>query len=155
MEFKEQDILQLIQTIWETTLGLPVERESTGAAANQPRSKTACIQISGAWNGVIVLNCPVKAARQAASVMFETDPAKVTAADESDAVAELANMIGGNIKGLLPETCSLSLPVVVEGGEPSIQISNSRVVSNNRFACGSETVSVTILEQAAAQAVPA
>jgi len=40
----------------------------------------------------------------------------VATADVRDALGEIANVIGGNVKGLLPEHPALSLPVVVFGG---------------------------------------
>ena len=39
----------------------------------------------------------------------------MTTADIADALGELANIIGGNVKSLLPEPCALSLPHVLVG----------------------------------------
>jgi len=40
----------------------------------------------------------------------------VAADDVGDALGEIANVIGGNVKGLLPDRSVLSLPVVAFGG---------------------------------------
>ena len=42
--------------------------------------------------------------------------------DVYDALGELANMIGGNLKSVLPRGVSLSLPSVVEGANYSVHI---------------------------------
>src|ERR1700733_1378342 len=101
MVFNPDEVLQIASTVWEATLELPVVPETSGAAEAGPRSTVSCIQITGAWNGAILLDCPVEAARRAASIMFATELENVTLADLQDAVAKLANMIGGNFKAML------------------------------------------------------
>ena len=147
MEINPAEILQLAGTIWEATLGLPIEPEIAGAIGNRPRSTAACIHITGAWNGAILLDCPADVARHAASIMFSTDPAKTSVSDMQDAVAELVNMLGGNFKALLPETCFLSLPAVVEGGDYSARVPGSKLLSRIDFSCDGNAVSITILEK--------
>jgi hypothetical protein len=56
MDFKAEDIFQIAGTIWEATIGLPIELETSGAIGNRPRAMAACIQIAGAWNGAILLD---------------------------------------------------------------------------------------------------
>lgn len=158
MTFNLKEIYQIASTIWETAIGLQIEPESQDALAsigNRPRSTAACIQITGAWNGAILLDCPVEVARLAASIMFSAEPAKVTVADLQDAVAELVNMIGGNFKALLPEKCFLSLPAVVEGGDYSTRIPGSKLLGRACLCCQGHPVSITVLEKAVNQAVAA
>jgi CheY-specific phosphatase CheX len=78
----------------------------------------ARVFINGAFDGSICLRCTRPFADRAAAAMYGEhldDP------DEAarDAVAELANMIAGNIKSLISaqvgSTCGLSLPVVTTG----------------------------------------
>jgi chemotaxis protein CheX len=152
MTFNADEVFQLTATIWDAMLGLTLERESSGATANYPRSTASCIQITGAWNGAILLDCPVDIARQAAAIMFSRDIADVTVSDLQDAVAELVNMIGGNFKALLPETCYLSLPAVVEGGDYSTRIPGSKVLGRLAFNCQGHAMSIAVLERIADRA---
>jgi chemotaxis protein CheX len=145
MDFKTEDIFQIAGTIWEATIGMPIDPETSGTIGNRPRSMAACIQIAGAWNGAILLDCPVEVARLAASVMFSAEPGKVSMADMQDALAELVNMVGGNIKALLPETCFLSLPAVVEGGDYSARVPGTKLAARIEFLCSGHVVSLTIL----------
>jgi len=147
MEINPAEILQLAGTIWETTLGLTIEPEVSGAMGNRPRSTAACIHITGAWNGAIMLDCPVDVSRRAASIMFSTELQQTTTSDLQDAVAELVNIVGGNFKALLPETCFLSLPAVVEGGDYSARVPGSKLLSRIAFVCEGNAVSIAILEK--------
>ena len=155
MEFESPQIYQIAETIWNATLGVPIAPDSGQACASSERATAACIQITGAWNGAILLVCPADVARHAASVMFSAAPAEMKVADLQDAVAELVNMIGGNIKGLLPETCHLSLPAVVEGGDYSTRIPGSRLATKIAFDCDGKPVSISILEKIAQQTAAA
>ncbi len=57
---------------------------------------TGCIQISGAWQGAVILQCSEGFARNAASRMLCLEDEDITSADIQDSFAELTNMIGGN-----------------------------------------------------------
>jgi chemotaxis protein CheX len=46
---------------------------------------------------------------------LEESDGAVSDADVADAVGELVNMIGGNVKSLMPGPSALSLPVVAAG----------------------------------------
>jgi CheY-specific phosphatase CheX len=155
MNFNPEEIYQITATIWETAIGLRIEPGSSGSIGNRPRSTAACIQITGAWNGAILLDCPAEVGRLAASIMFSSDPANVTIADLQDAVAELVNMIGGNFKALLPETCFLSLPAVVEGGDYSARVPGSTLLGRVTFTCEGHAMSITVLEKRNQQVVAA
>jgi chemotaxis protein CheX len=63
-----------------------------------------------------VVACSTTASKNAAGALLGIDLADVTPADITDAVGELVNIIGGNVKGLMPEPSALSLPVVVMNG---------------------------------------
>jgi chemotaxis protein CheX len=147
MTFNAQEVYQIAATVWEATLELNVECAASEPVQAGNRSTVSCIQITGAWNGAILLECTAEAARRAAAIMFATEPAQVTTGDLQDAVAELANMIGGNFKALLPETCYLSLPSVVEGGDYSTRVPGSRTLGRVGFTCEGHAVSISILER--------
>ena len=47
--------------------------------------------------------------------MFDVEIEEVSPADVLDAVGELVNIVGGNLKGMLPSPTGLSLPSVTDG----------------------------------------
>lgn len=126
MYFDEGDIRQVTQTVWDLVLKMEAER---GTQHTLPRAGegviSGSVRVSGSWNGSITLYCFTGLAEQAASIMFGVPAATLAGEDVSDAIGELANIIGGNVRALLPEPCQLSLPTVHRGryeaqGEPAL-----------------------------------
>jgi chemotaxis protein CheX len=147
MEFKTEDIFEIARTIWEATLLTPIALDESGSIGNRPRAIASCIQITGAWNGAVLLDCTIEAAQSAAKVMFGVEPADLSAADTQDAIAELSNMIGGNIKALVSGKCFLSLPAVVEGGDYRARVPGARMVNRVSFTALGQTIMITVLEK--------
>lgn len=72
----------------------------------------ATIQIAGAWSGAVSLVFSPDLAHNAASRMLKLSASAVTPTDKYEVAAELANMVGGNFKSLLPSPSQLSLPII-------------------------------------------
>jgi len=150
MNYDEQ-IKQLTISVWDAILRLPIDEDEAPLPAGQ-RTLSACVHITGAWNGVLALTCGDQMAAESAAIMFDLDRAGVSVADMQDALGELANMIGGNVKALLPEHCHLSLPMVVEGMDYSFRVPGSRLVSRIPMRSGEHRVTVSLLESDAVAA---
>lgn len=148
MAFSADDIRTLAETVWEATLAVPLSSDGAGGAGTNARSTVGAIQITGAWNGAVMLDCSTEVAKRAAAAMFSTLPETVSKQDMQEAVAELVNIMGGNLKALLPEKCFLSLPSVIEGGDYSTRVPGSRVINREDFSCEGHRVTITILERA-------
>src|SRR4051812_15681518 len=109
MHFSHDEIMQLTTSIWEQMLRLPICADDTAVTVphSGPRVMSACVQIIGTWQGAVSLTCTEDFASRAAGIMFGLDGVDTRKADMQDALGELANMIGGNIKALLPVACHL------------------------------------------------
>jgi chemotaxis protein CheX len=79
--------------------------------------------------------------------MFGLEGDSVAKEDMKDSLGELVNMVGGGVKSLLPETCVLSLPTVVEGDDFTISIPGASLVQQAAFQSQGEPVLVTLLEK--------
>ena len=98
----DADIKDIARTIWATLFELPLE-DGDAAQLGPESTVTSCVHIDGAWHGAVVLQCPLTLARTLTAAMFQADAAPEL--DEvHDALGELANMVGGNVKALLPGT---------------------------------------------------
>jgi len=73
----------------------------------------AAVSITGSWHGHVVVTCSANAARQAAAAFLVMEPEEVSGDDVADVLGELANIVGGNVKSMLPSGCFVSLPHVV------------------------------------------
>jgi chemotaxis protein CheX len=151
MNVTDDEMCQLVATVWDASLNMRVEPAAGATSSNRARSIVACVQVTGAWNGAVVLDCASDLARAAAGAMFDTDLTKVGLLEMQDAIAELVNMIGGNFKSLLPETCYLSLPSVVEGSDYSTRVPGSKLIMRAEFICMDNALSVALLEKITAR----
>jgi len=140
------DIDELVATVWDTTLGLPIQPNSDAAAvAWTPPCVEAQVHITGTWRGVVVLHASESLAKRVARRLFGGD-APPEAADVQDAVGELANITGGNIKGLLSaEDAHLSLPAVVYGRDYRVHIPGSEPLGRFEFLSDGDPFVVTLL----------
>jgi chemotaxis protein CheX len=151
MHLAETDIAQIVAGIWDSVLGMEIQPVSEGDSLPQSDPMlSACIQITGAWDGAVLLRCPTEVAQRVAAVMFDLEADSISLGDMQDSLGELVNMVSGGVKSLLPETCSLSLPAVTEGVEDTLSIRGASPVQKAAFTCHGQPVWVTLLERDAA-----
>ena len=150
MAHLEDSIADIVATVWETVLGMQVELDESMHLATVPEHPTyaGIVQIHGAWEGAIAVQCSEALARRTAMTMFDLTPDDVTTAELHDSLGEITNMIGGNLKALLPEPCLLGLPVVVEGRDYRLRLPGSAPVRRTAFTTEGESIVVTVLERA-------
>jgi chemotaxis protein CheX len=110
MNALDRPLIDITRGVWRTTLGLDVLSLKAASAAPRGPHYRATVELRGAWNGDLSLTCPGDLARRAAGVLFDKPADQVDDAEARDALGELANMTGGNLKALLPAPCALSTP---------------------------------------------
>ena len=115
MPITRDDLDQTLLTMWSTLVGGHIA-PCTHAAHGDGDRISARVGIRGAWNGDVTLECAPAFAVAVAARMLGRQPAATSLEDARDALGELANIAAGNMKPLLAEGCSLSLPETWEGG---------------------------------------
>ena len=68
------------------------------------------VTIEGQSHAIVTVDCSETLARLLGGAMFEAEPSTLSREDVADALGEIANIIGGNIKALLPGPSRLGLP---------------------------------------------
>ena len=127
----DDDLAGLAGAIWYSILGQDADPSyATADDLDSQRTVTACVHISGGWHGSVSMVLPSGLALQVASVMFDVPAGDLDPAEVLDAVGELANIAGGNVKGLIEEPCELSLPVVAEGTSYVLAMPGSTITSS-------------------------
>lgn len=106
------DILGIAGDLWGSYLGDDVIPSVPGLLTP---GVTASVSVVGEWNGLVVVATSARGARLVGSVLLEIAEEELGEADLNDAIGELVNIIGGNVKSVLPGPSSLSLPVVSQG----------------------------------------
>lgn len=144
----EASIHDIARTVFSSVLGLDVEPADPFrlAPVHQP-TLAGVVQISGAWEGTVALQASTAFARQAAVAMLALDPGAVTVEDQRDTLGELANIVGGNFKALLPEPCFLSLPVVVEGADYELRLPGTAQLLQVALRVAGEPVNVLVFHR--------
>ena len=72
---------------------------------------SAWVQIHGPWRGAVVVTCDEPTAEALTECLLRArPPAVIEPEDVADALGELANVLGGNVKAALPGPSTLGLP---------------------------------------------
>ena len=105
---------RIVEDVFRTMLNLEVVPGKT-TRCSEPDSLTASVRFNGEWNGALLVQCSgSQACALTTCLMPDLIPSRVDD-DVRDSIGELANMVGGNLKSLMPPGVALSLPSVVEG----------------------------------------
>jgi chemotaxis protein CheX len=144
MERLEEQICQVTGAVWRVVLGLAVQPTSEVPAAAE-RFLLGSVAVTGAWHGAVWLYCSPALARQAAAIMFAVEPTQATEDQIRDALGELTNIAGGNLKALFPGPCSLSVPTVTE--RDRCDLPEGRLLARVAFDCQGEPLLVACVER--------
>ena len=148
MNVDETDLHKITENIWSSLFGLPIELlPEVPADSPDESSVTACVLISGGWEGAVIVQCESPLARRSAALMFDSTPETIASDEVNDAMGELVNMVGGNFKTLIPGTCSLSLPAVVEGRDYIVKVPGSQPIKRVAFRSDGGVLIVSVLER--------
>ena len=98
MQFLESEIQKYNKLVWSTLLGFDIEPESGTYNFSSEDTVTGSVQVTGKWNGVISLYLPSALVARITETMFSLNSGDSSPETKKDAIGELINMIGGNIK---------------------------------------------------------
>lgn len=135
----DEVVAELTKVVWATVLGLPVLPREQGAEVAEG-DVTTSVDIGGAWEGTVSITFSRALARQLAASMFAYDDGEVSTDELVDALGELANIVGGNVKGFLPGPCRLSVPRV----EPAVRGRTESAPSRSWFECDGQPFVVSV-----------
>ncbi|HTB16296.1 MAG TPA: chemotaxis protein CheX [Bryobacteraceae bacterium] len=117
----EQAIFKASREVFETMLNLPLEIEpSVMTKVIEPETfhgVVALVGVAGSWTGAGHISCSPQFAQKLAGALLMTEYNSVNE-DVLDAVAEVANMIVGNVKTIFEEKLGplgLTVPTVIYG----------------------------------------
>ncbi len=144
----ELDMLErIVKSVFITMLDLAV---STSEIAHQPCAGrlTSFVQMTGDWNGAVLLECTPRQACLFAGRILSMEPPAIVDDGVCDAIGELANVIGGNFKCGMSTGVRLSMPTVLDGSHYDVRMEGSEVRERIAFQCSEGYFWVTLLEAA-------
>jgi chemotaxis protein CheX len=145
VEVNENDLAQMVEQVWTSYLDpegvsplIPTYDE------DQLCEVHSSVSITGSWTGHVVYASSTVAARRAAAAFLATEMDEVSSEDVSDVLGELANIVGGNVKAMLPPGAFLSLPQVVLAPESATTYPNAERITGVYGVWEGEPVSVSM-----------
>jgi chemotaxis protein CheX len=114
------DLELLVGEVWSSHVAvpdglLPAPPHTWVTDSGEPCTPcwSGAVSVTGEWHGMIAVDLAEPSARALAQGMLGLDESEdPNALDLNDAVGEMANIVGGNVKSLLPGPNDLSLPLV-------------------------------------------
>jgi len=142
-----ENVEQIVAMVFQTML--EVETQPHLAPWNSyPDVVTAVVHFTGAWHGAVLLECTRQQACQFARLLMSIEIPEALNEDVRDALGELANMLAGNLKSVLPPGVYLSMPSVIEGSDYSLDICGKRAMERVPFWSDLGIFGVTLVETA-------
>ena len=109
----EDQIFGIVEYVWNAFVGIDLQRRSEGKVDRmRGYFLSSSVEIEGAWQGEVSLLFSEELAHRVASHLFEMPITSVSQEEIRETLGEISNIMGGNLKRLLPEPCHLSVPVV-------------------------------------------
>ena len=144
----ESAMVAVTEAVFGSVLGCRVRPTSRAVAVQDAQPLAAgCVQLTGAWQGALVILCDAALARRAAAIMLGVAAEAVGADEAQDALGELANMIGGSLQGVLPQPCQVLFPVATEGVETGLGMARSRTVGRFTGECEGWPFQVVLVQR--------
>ena len=100
----------------------------------------------GLWNGAVLLECSPAQACSFTQLLLSVDRPTAVNDDVRDALGELANMLAGNLKSVLPRGVSLSVPSITVGTDYTLRICGGNMVERLGFSGPDGVFWVTLVE---------
>lgn len=138
-------IEQVTAAVWETSVGTSLVADP-GAPEEVGGTVAGCVTITGEWTGAVFVHCLAPVAHRVARIAFSLPEGEPESELVHDAVGELANVIAGNLKAMLPGPGHLSIPTVVDGDDFRVSVPHARVVNRASFRAEEGGVSVTLVQ---------
>ena len=145
MQIQGSDVCEMANQIWGGML--QIELLPVPVSTTRHNGIGACVQITGAWEGAVRVDCSQSLARLATARFLGVESSEVTIDQVRDAMGELANMSAGSVKPLLPPPCHLSLPAVADGSDYNFTVPQGEVILSSAFDCGGERMQITIMQR--------
>jgi chemotaxis protein CheX len=127
LPFTADDVSTLVQEVGAAVLDVSMIALGDPATDKQDGA-TACVHVTGDWEGSVILETSPALSKQATATMFDMDVDDIGDEEMADALGELANIVGGSVKGLMPGSCRLSLPTVTLGPDSRMVVPGLELV---------------------------
>lgn len=144
---------EIVEQVWSSFLdGEIVALPGDGSDAMTGTRMVASVSISGEWTGHLMIIAGTECAKAIAGSMFQMEPDEISTAEVADALGEIANMVGGSVKGMVGVAAALSLPQVVLDASALVNPDAQKLVCVNALWNG-RPLEVSLWERSSATSI--
>ncbi len=129
----QADVDQIVATLFLTMLAT----EASPTPEDPPRGQdviTSVMPFAGTWKGDLVLECQWPQARCFAKRFLQTEDIDEFSEDIPSTIAELANIIAGNVKSVLPPGVSIGTPSIIQGKDYTVRVCGGKTLCHRAFS---------------------
>jgi CheY-specific phosphatase CheX len=141
----ESEINETVRDLFETMLATKAE-PTTHPAPKGTDTITAIMAFAGSWKGDLLLECGRAQALAFAQRFLQTDDLDSHSEDVTSTVAEMSNIIAGNLKVVLPPGVSMGTPSVVEGANYDVRVCGGKVINETFFVTDAGPFAIRLVE---------
>lgn len=136
------NLAEITKGVFSTMVMLDIE---AGEPLAEPvvsfhETMTSMVGLAGSYSGILAVHCPKNLALRIASSMLGIEVTDIDD-DVNDAMGEIANMVGGDVKHLFSPKGSdinLSIPTVIYGSDYVLESMSSAESLVVPFLCGED-----------------
>jgi chemotaxis protein CheX len=140
----DEELLGITRDVWESFTGRTIKLADDQLRPDGGGRTVGCVTVTGEWQGSVLLACAPQLARMAASAMFDLPTEQLDDEQVADALGELTNMVGGNLKSLIPGPSRLSMPTVTVGASSTVSMPGAALFSMVSLACEGLPLTVSV-----------
>ncbi|MBI1356335.1 MAG: hypothetical protein GC160_18495 [Acidobacteria bacterium] len=136
----------LVHDVFSTMLDTEAAPDPASADPARRYPVVGAIYFAGGFKGAVLIELEHSLAFEATARLMDVPRPSRVDADVRDAVGELANMIAGNLKAILPPETMISMPSVVEGSDFVVSVVGANSSSRMAFSSPHGAMSLTLVE---------
>lgn len=123
------ELAEIVQQVWSSYLDDEVVAMPGETDGPDTGRMLASVSIGGEWSGHVLVVAEPECCYQIAGAMFQMPTEELSVAEVADALGEIANMVGGSVKGMVGVAATLSLPQVVLDASALVNPDAHKIVS--------------------------
>lgn len=135
----------VVSDVFSTMLGIGAKRAAE-PADEMTFPVAGAVYFTGGFMGAAVIELGYELAFQATAALMGVPKPDAVDSDVRDSIGELANMIAGNLKAILPSDSTLSMPSVVEGNDFALSVIGGNTSSRLLFDSLHGPIAVTLVQ---------
>lgn len=138
------ELAQIVESVFESMLNLEAHECGQPWFPSADRL-TAAVHLAGDWTGAVLIECNSRLANGLAAHFLAISPTGIGEDVVRDVLGELVNVVGGNLKSVLPRGVHLSMPSVVRGEDYNLRVCGAKLRERLAFRCEEGPFWVTVL----------